>query len=108
MGEVFKKFMKWKIKVENSRDQKIKTLHTPIGGECTSREFEDYLRKKGIRHEYTVPVAPKQNGFAERMNQMLAETVLAILSDSKLPKKFWVEALSTASYVWNQSPMTAI
>ena len=31
-----------------------------------------------------------------------------MLSDSKLPKKFWAEALSTASYVQNQSPTTAV
>ena len=30
-----------------------------------------------------------------------------MLSDSKLPKKFWAEALSTASYVGNRSPTTA-
>ena len=30
------------------------------------------------------------------------------MSDSKLPKKFWAEALSTASYVQNQSPTTAV
>ena len=31
-----------------------------------------------------------------------------MLSDLKLPKKFWAEALLTASYVQNQSPTTAI
>ena len=31
-----------------------------------------------------------------------------MLSDSKLPKKFWAEALSTALYVQNQSPITAV
>ena len=31
-----------------------------------------------------------------------------MLSDSKLPKKFWAEALSTASYVRNRSPTTAV
>ena len=31
-----------------------------------------------------------------------------MLSDSKLPKKFWAEALSTASYVRNRSPTIAV
>ena len=38
----------------------------------------------------------------------MVETVRAMLSDSKLPKKFWAEALSTASYVRNRSPTTAV
>ena len=42
------------------------------------------------------------------MNRTLVETVRAMLSDSKLPKKFWAEALSTASYVRNRSPTTAV
>ena len=42
------------------------------------------------------------------MNRTLVETVRAMFSDSKLPKKFWAEALSTASYVRNQSPTTAV
>ena len=47
-GEVFKKFMKWKFMMENSRGQKIKTSCIDNGGEYTSREFGDYLRKKGM------------------------------------------------------------
>ena len=43
--------MEWKTMVENSSGQKIKTLHNDNGGGYNLREFEDYLRKKGIRHE---------------------------------------------------------
>ena len=42
------------------------------------------------------------------MNRTLVETVRAMLSDSKLPKKFWSEALSTALYIRNRSPTTAV
>ena len=57
--EMFKKLMEWKTIVENFSGQKIKTLHTDNGREYTSREFEDYLRKKGIHHECTVPKTPE-------------------------------------------------
>ena len=107
-SEVFKKIQEWKSMVEKSSGEKIKTLRSDNGDEYTSKEFEDYLKKNGIRHERTVPKTPEQNGVAERMNRMLVETVRAMLSDSKLPKKFWAEALSTASYVRNRSPTTAV
>ena len=94
--------------MEKSSGEKIKTLRSDNGGEYTSKEFEDDLKKNGIRHEHSVPKTPEQNGVAERMNQTLVETVRAMLSDSKLPKKFLAEALSTASYVRNRSPTTAV
>lgn len=42
------------------------------------------------------------------MNRTLIETVRAMLSDSKLPKKFGAEALSTATYIRNRSPTNAL
>ena len=72
-SEVFKKFPEWKSMVEKSRGEKIKTLCSDNGGEYTSKEFEDYLKKNGIRHERTVPKTPEQNGVAERMNRTLVE-----------------------------------
>ncbi|GAB1600790.1 hypothetical protein Ahia01_000357100 [Argonauta hians] len=106
--EVPQKFSEWKTMVEKFTGKNIKTLRTDNGGEYTSKEFEDYLKKEGIKHEYTVPKTPEQNGVAERMNRTLVEMVRSMLSDSKLPKKFWAEALSTASYIRNRSPTNAV
>lgn len=94
--------------VEKFTGKNIKVLRTDNGGEYTSKEFENYLKKEGIKHEYTVPKTPEQNGVAERMNRTLVEMVRSMLSDSKLPKKFWAEALSTASYIRNRSPTNAV
>ncbi|KAF2348810.1 Ribonuclease H-like domain [Trinorchestia longiramus] len=41
------------------------------------------------------------------MNRTILEAVRAMLSDSKLPKTFWAEAVSTAVYVKNRSPTSA-
>ncbi|KAF2347929.1 Ribonuclease H-like domain, partial [Trinorchestia longiramus] len=41
------------------------------------------------------------------MNRTILEEVRAMLSDSKLPKTFWAEAVSTAVYVKNRSPTSA-
>ena len=86
----------------------MKTLHTDNGGEYTSNEFVSYLKKEGIRHEYTVPKTSQQNGVAERMNRTLVEAVRSMLSDAKLPKCFWAEALATAVYFRNRRPTNAV
>ena len=55
-----------------------------------------------------MPKTPQQNGVAERMNRTLVEIVRSMLSDAKLPKNFWAEALSTAVYLHNRSPTRAV
>ena len=94
--------------VENGSGRKLKILRSDNGGEYTSAEFTAYLKEQGVRHEFTVPKTPQQNGIAERMNRTLVETVRSMLSDANLPKRFWAEALSTAVYLRNRSPTIAV
>ena len=54
-----------------------RTLRTDNGGEYTSTEFGPYLRHEGIRHEFTIPHTPQQNGALERLNRTLIECVRA-------------------------------
>ena len=89
----FGKFLEWKALVEKSSGRKVKVFRTDNGGggggEYTSTEFENYLKKEGITHQLTVPKTPEQNGVAERMNRTLVESVRSMLADAKLPHKFW-------------------
>ena len=38
-----------------------------------SKEFEDYLARKGTKHRLTVHDTPEQIGVAEQLNQTLVE-----------------------------------
>ena len=87
---------------------KLKTLRTDNGGEYMSTEFRQYHKKEGIMHELTVPKTPEQNGVAEWMNRTLVEMTHSMFSDSKLPLKFWAEALSMAAYLRNRCPAKAL
>ena len=51
---------------------------------------------------------PQQNSVTERLNQTLVEMARSMLLDSKLPKKFWGEAISTAVYLKNRTPVKAL
>jgi len=106
--QVFEKFLEWKASVEKSTGQKLKILRTDNGGEYTSKLFESYLSTEGIKHELTVPKNPEQNGVTERMNRTIVETARCMLAEAKLPRKFWAEAVSTAVYLRNRSPTTAV
>ena len=102
--EVFQKFLEWKAMVERSTGHKVKVLRRDNGEEYTSNEFEGYLKKEGIKHEYTIPKTPEQNGVSQRINRTLVVKVRSMLTDSKLPQQFWAEALTTAVYLLNRSP----
>ena len=78
------------------------------GGEYTSTEFSDYLKGVGIRHEFTAPKPPEQNGVAEKLNRNLIESVRSMLVDSQLPHKLWAEALSTVVYLRNWSSTSTV
>ena len=48
---------------------------------------------------------PEQNGVSERLNRSLISVARAMLLDAKLPVKFWGEAVITASYLRNRTPI---
>ena len=106
--QVFERFKEWQAEVENFTGMKIKALRTDNGGEYTSKAFQAHLKACGIRHELTIPKTPEQNGVAERLNRTLVETTRAMLLDANLPHKFWAEAVSTAVYLRNRSPSSAV
>ena len=106
--QVFDRFKEWQAEIEKRTDRRVKVLGTDNGGEYTSKKFQDHLKACGIRHERTIPKTPEQNGAAERLNRTLVEATRAMLLDAKLPQSFWAEAISTATYLRNRSPTSAV
>ena len=118
-SEVLSKFKEYVNSVEKHTDQQImklnilaeddvKVLRSDNGGEYTSNNFAKFCGEKGISHEFTVPYCPQQNGVAERMNRTIMERARSMLYQAKLPLDFWAEACSTAVYLHNRSPTTAL
>uniref|UniRef100_A0A251V331 Putative zinc finger, CCHC-type n=1 Tax=Helianthus annuus TaxID=4232 RepID=A0A251V331_HELAN len=106
--EAFGKFKDWKILVETQTERKVKKLRTDNGLEFCNDHFDQFCRKYGIARHRTVPGTPQQNGLVERMNRTLLNKVRCMLLSSGMPKRFWAEAVTTAAYLVNRSPSTAI
>ena len=106
--EAFEKFVDWKRMAENQSDRKIKKLRTDNGLEYCNHQFEKFCRDEGIVRHKTCAYTPQQNGVAERLNRTIMDKVRSMLSESGMEKKFWAEAASTAVYLINRSPSTAI
>ncbi|GJS00582.1 retrovirus-related pol polyprotein from transposon TNT 1-94 [Tanacetum coccineum] len=101
--EAIDKFVLYKTEVENQLGRKIKVVRSDRGGEYVS-PFAELCAKHGIRHEFTAPYSPQQNGIAERKNRTLKEMVNAMLISSGLSQDMWGEAILTATYLLNKIP----
>ena len=99
---MFEKFKEFYAIVTNKCGQKIATLRTDNGGEYLSKEFEEYLKLKGIRHELTIVHTAEQNGVAERMNRTQMESARSMIAHACLSNEYWAEAVATAAYLKNR------
>lgn len=106
--EVLQKFDEYRCMVENFHNTTVKVLHSDNGGEYTSREFNEYLAKHGIRRQITIPGTPEQNGVAERMNQTLLDMTRCLLIESGITKELWADTVVTGSHIRNKCRSKAI
>lgn len=106
--EVFPTFKNFQALVENQTNHTIKVLRTDNGGEYINKQFEEYLKLKGIRHQLTVPHTPEQNGVAERTNRTIVEKARTLLQDAGCEKRMWAESINAAVYLKNRSPHKAV
>lgn len=107
-NQVFQHFKEFRVLVENQTGNKIKVLRTDNGGEFCSREMENYLKQTGIIHQKTNPHTPQQNGVSERFNRTVVERARCLMFESDLDKSFWGEAVNTAVYLMNRTPVASL
>ncbi|WVZ55414.1 hypothetical protein U9M48_006074 [Paspalum notatum var. saurae] len=97
--EVLKKFM---TRAQNEYEVKIKKVRSDNGKEFKNTGVEEYLDEEGIKHEFSVPYTPQQNGVVERKNRTLIEAARTMLDEYKTPDNFWAEAVNTACHAMNR------
>ena len=93
---------RWKKEVETQTSLKIKCLKSDNGGEYDTSQFKEFFSKNKIKMIKTVPGTPEQNGMAKRMNRTLNERAICMRIQSRLPKVFWADAISTTAYLVNR------
>jgi transposase InsO family protein len=107
-GEMFQQFLNFKAMVEKEKGVSIKCLRFDGRGEYFSNEFNEYLKEHGIQRKYSCSYSSQQNGIAKRKNRHIVEIARAMLNEKNLPNYFWAEAITTAVYIMNRIPITAI
>ena len=63
-----------------------------------------YFREHGVVHQMSCVGTPQQNGCVKRKHIHILNVSRALLFQSKLPVKFWGEAVMTAAHLINRTP----
>lgn len=101
-SDTFEVFKLLCIKLMNETNCKISKIRSDHGREFENARFTDFCDKHGLRHEFSAPKTPQQNGVVERKNRTLQEMARVMLNSKKLPLRLWAEALNTACYTINR------
>ncbi|GJX91101.1 putative RNA-directed DNA polymerase [Tanacetum coccineum] len=94
-------FQKFRVLVENETGVKVKTLRTDRGGEFNSKAFTEYCEDTGLKHHFTAPYSPQQNGVVERRNRSVIEMARSMMKSMEVPDTLWGEAVRQAVYIQN-------
>jgi transposase InsO family protein len=97
--ETLKRFLR---RAQNEFGLRIKKIRSDNGTKFKNSQIEGFLEEEGIKHEFSSPYTPQQNGVVERKNRTLLDMARTMLDEYKTPDRFWVEAINTACYSINR------
>jgi transposase InsO family protein len=89
-------------RAQNEFGLSIKKIRSDNGTEFKNSQIEGFLEDEGIKHEFSSPYTPQQNGVVERKNRTLLDMVRTMLDEYKTSDRFWAEEINTACYAINR------
>jgi transposase InsO family protein len=73
----------------------VKKIRSDNGTEFKNSQIEGFLEEEeGIKHEFSSPYTPHQNGVVERKNRTLLDMARTMLDEYKTPDRFWWRLLT--------------
>jgi transposase InsO family protein len=82
---VLKKFLR---RAQNECDTKVKKIRSDNSTKFKNTQVEDILDEEDIKHKFSAPYTPQQNGVVERKNRTLIEMARTMLHEYKTSDQF--------------------
>jgi transposase InsO family protein len=79
----------------------IKKVRSDNGIKFKNTQVEEFLDEEGIKHEFSSPYTPQQNGIVEKKNRTLIDMAKTMLDEYKTLDLFWCDAMNTACHAIN-------
>jgi transposase InsO family protein len=79
--ETLKGFLR---RAQNEFGLRIKKIRSDNGTEFKNSQIEGFLEEEGIKHEFSSPYTPQQNGVVERKNRTLLDMARTMLMSTRL------------------------
>jgi transposase InsO family protein len=92
--ETLKGFLRW---AQNEFGLRIKKVRSDNGTEFKNSQIKGFLEDEGIKHEFSSPYTPQQNGVVERKNRTLLDMAMTMLDEYKTSDRFWAMLRSMLS-----------
>jgi transposase InsO family protein len=81
---------------------RINKIGSDNGTGFKNSQIEGFLEEEDIKHEFSSPYTPQQNGVVERKNRTLMDMARTMLEEYKTSDWIWAEAINTACYSINR------
>jgi len=101
-SDTFDVFKELCTQLQREKGFGIVRIRSDHGTEFENAKFDEYCLDEGIKHEFSSPITPRQNGVVERKNRTLQESARVMLHAKHLPHHFWAEAMNTACHIHNR------
>ncbi|KAK2402513.1 putative mitochondrial protein [Trifolium repens] len=101
-SDAFDVFKELCIQIQREKGSNVVRIRSDHGREFENSKFDDFCAAEGIKHEYSSPITPQQNGIVERKNRTIQESARVMLHAKNVPYHFWAEAMNIACYVHNR------
>jgi transposase InsO family protein len=89
-------------RAQNEYKLRIKKIRSDNRTKFKNSQIEGFLEEEGIKHVFSSPYTPQQNGVVERKNITLLDMARTMLDEYKTPNRFWAEAINTSCYSINR------
>ncbi|GMI89878.1 hypothetical protein HRI_002657100 [Hibiscus trionum] len=101
-SDVASTFQNFYTMIKTQFGAEIKRIRSDNAKDYFNQILSPFLLEKGILHESSCVNTPQQNGISKRKNGHILAITRALLFQNNVPKKYWGEAVLTATFMMNR------